>query len=56
MIKIQNFIDGKWVDSAASEYVDVVNPATMEVLARTPLSPAQEVDDAAQAALASKDW
>ena len=57
MIKIQNFIDGKWVDSAANEYVDVVNPATMEVLARTPLSPAQEVDDAAQAALAAfDDW
>lgn len=57
MIKIQNYIDGKWVDSAANEYVDVVNPATMEVLAQTPVSPAQEVDDAAQAALAAfDDW
>ena len=57
MIKIQNYIDGKWIDSAASEYLDVLNPATTEVLAQTPLSTAQEVDDAAQAALAAfDDW
>jgi len=57
MIKIQNFIDGKWVDSGANEYLDVLNPATMEVLAQTPISPAKEVDDAAQAALAAfDDW
>ena len=33
-----NYIGGRWVPSAASESVDVTNPATGEVLARAPLS------------------
>ena len=47
---LENYIDGQWRQSDAQEYLDVVNPATSEVLARTPLSPATEVDRAAQAA------
>ncbi len=48
--ELYNYIDGQWQRSAAADYVDVTNPATDEVLARAPLSPAAEVDRAAQAA------
>jgi malonate-semialdehyde dehydrogenase (acetylating)/methylmalonate-semialdehyde dehydrogenase len=47
---LQNYIQGGWHRSAAKEYVDVTNPATAEVLARTPLSTAAEVDAAVQSA------
>lgn len=50
MKMIKNYIDGVWVASQAMESVDVVNPATGEVLGRTPLSTAADVDAAAQAA------
>jgi len=52
-IKILNYIGGAWRESSASEALDVINPATAEVLARTPLSPASEVDEAARAAAAA---
>lgn len=51
--RLQNYIDGRWQDSTASEFLDVINPATAEVLAQVPLSPASEVDWAAQAAAAA---
>lgn len=41
----------------STEHVDVINPATDELLAQTPLSPASEVDNAASAAgRAFDDW
>lgn len=55
--RVLNFINGEWRDSRATEFFDVVNPATNEVLAQTPLSPVSEVDEAAQAATAAfSDW
>ena len=54
---LYNFIDGVWRASSAAEHLDVINPATAETLARVPLSPAAEVDLAAQAASrAFVDW
>ncbi|UBF24371.1 CoA-acylating methylmalonate-semialdehyde dehydrogenase [Kovacikia minuta CCNUW1] len=50
---LRNYIDGEWCESDATEWLDVVNPATTEVLARVPLSSAAEVDRAAQAAAAA---
>jgi len=47
---LPNFIGGRWVASAAKEFQDVTNPARGEVIARAPLSPASEVDDAVAAA------
>ncbi|MGE5278761.1 MAG: CoA-acylating methylmalonate-semialdehyde dehydrogenase [Acidobacteriota bacterium] len=44
-----NFIGGRWVESHAREHLDVHNPATGEVIARTPLSTAQDVDAAVAA-------
>jgi malonate-semialdehyde dehydrogenase (acetylating) / methylmalonate-semialdehyde dehydrogenase len=47
---LQNYVGGGWHRSSATEYVDVVNPATAEILARTPLSTNADVDAAVQAA------
>jgi malonate-semialdehyde dehydrogenase (acetylating) / methylmalonate-semialdehyde dehydrogenase len=47
---LQNYVGGGWHRSSATEYVDVTNPATAEVLARTPLSTNADVDAAVQAA------
>ena len=56
-IKIKNFYNGEWRESTAVEFVNVINPATQEVMGKTPLSPASEVDAAAQsAAQALPDW
>src|ERR1700688_1981234 len=47
---LQNYVHGGWRRSATQEYVDVINPATAELLARTPLSTAADVDAAVRAA------
>jgi len=55
--KVRNFIDGVWQDSAASDWQDVTNPATGEVLARVPLCDSAEVKNAvAAAASAYPGW
>jgi len=48
--RLQNYINGVWCDSAATETLEVVNPATLEVLAQVPLSPASDVEAATKAA------
>ena len=50
---ILNYIANTWQPSHATEYVDVINPATAELLGRTPLSPKADVDQAVQAASAA---
>jgi len=47
---VQNYIDGQWCEGNAVEQLNVVNPATAELLAQVPLSPYSEVDRAATAA------
>ncbi len=48
---LDNYIDGEWTPAhAATGALDVTKPATGEVLARVPLSGAQDLDDAARAA------
>ena len=55
--RLRNFIGGEWRDSAATESVDVCNPATAEVLGRVPLSSGAEVDGAVRMAnQAFADW
>lgn len=57
MMKLRNYINGRWVESGATVYLDVVNPATYEVMGRVPLSPADDVMKAANAAAqAQKSW
>jgi len=47
---IQNFIGGRWTDSAAREFGEVHNPATTELLARVPFGGTADVDAAVAAA------
>ncbi len=47
---VLNYIKGQWQPSSASDYLDIVNPATMDLLGKVPLSPASEVNEAARAA------
>ncbi|MFB2916893.1 CoA-acylating methylmalonate-semialdehyde dehydrogenase [Aerosakkonema funiforme] len=47
---LKNYINGEWCTSSATNYLDVINPATAEVLGTVPLSPATEVSSAAIAA------
>ncbi len=50
-----NYVDNQWQPSQAAEQLPVANPATAELLAYVPLSPAAEVDDAVQAAFGALD-
>ena len=47
---LKNFIGGEWVAAQTSEFLDVPNPASEELLARVPLSTAADVDAAVKAA------
>ena len=50
---VKNYINGKWVESKAKKFRDVINPATGEVIAKTPFSTKDEADQAIQAAKAA---
>jgi len=57
MQKILNYINSEWIEPKVKEYFDVINPATGELIARTPLCGFNEVDSAAKAAAAAfPDW
>src|SRR3984893_15044005 len=47
---LDNFIGGRWVKAQTTDFFDVHNPALGEVIGRTPLSSAADVDAAVQAA------
>ncbi|WP_338497573.1 CoA-acylating methylmalonate-semialdehyde dehydrogenase [Pseudomonas sp. WP18] len=47
---VKLLIDGEWVESQSSEWHDIVNPATQQVLAKVPFATAAEVDAAIAAA------
>jgi malonate-semialdehyde dehydrogenase (acetylating)/methylmalonate-semialdehyde dehydrogenase len=48
--RLRNYVDGAWRDSAATDFRDIVNPATGETLAEVPLGGAADVDAAVRAA------
>jgi 1-pyrroline dehydrogenase len=53
----QAFSGGAWVDSASGETMEVINPATGEVIAEVPRCSAEDVDRAVEAAGAVlPDW
>lgn len=55
--RLKNFINGEWRVSQATTYEKVYNPATKEVIAEVPLSPKNEVDEAAKIAQqAFEEW
>ncbi len=50
---LRDFVGGEWVESRATDHVDVFNPATGAVIARTPLGTRADVDAAVAAAKAA---
>lgn len=55
--KTQNFIAGKWLDSEATTWYDVPNPATQQIVTQVPQSTPAELEAAtAAAAEAFKSW
>lgn len=55
--QLLNFVDGQWVRSSASDYLDVMNPATAQALTTVPLSPGAEVETAvSKASAAFYEW
>ncbi len=55
--KVKLLIDGEWVESQTTEWHDIVNPATQQVLAKVPFATAAEVDAAVSAAQrAFQNW
>lgn len=55
--KLQNFIGGAWVDPLDAERIDLVNPATEEVIAQLPAGSSEDVEAAiAAAAEAAPGW
>ena len=56
-IKVPHYINGAWVESTASNWQDVMNPASGEVLGSVPQVEAAEVSMAVEAAAAAyPDW
>ncbi len=53
---LKNYINGKWVDSVSKETIDVLNPATGEVLAKVPFGEATAGDVETAAAAAHKAY
>src|SRR5437016_10953213 len=51
--ELENYVNGAWRRATASDYAEVMNPATGELLARTPLASSADVDAAVQAAAAA---
>ena len=57
MRKILNYINGEWIEPKDKGYFDVINPATGELIAKTPLCGFDAVDSVAKAAAAAfPDW
>src|SRR5271154_3542741 len=51
--KLPHYVNGEWVDSTASEWLTVVNPATGDGIATVPLASSAEVAKAVEAAAAA---
>ncbi|WP_257347946.1 methylmalonate-semialdehyde dehydrogenase [Pseudalkalibacillus decolorationis] len=49
-VKLKNYINGEWVESKTTNYEDVYNPATKEVIAKVPLSTKEDIDYAVEVA------
>ena len=57
MKTIKNYVNGQWIEPENSGTLDVENPSTGEIIAKTPLSTVAEVNRTIEAAAeAFKDW
>ena len=54
---VKNYVNGQWREAENTGYLDVENPSTGEILAKTPFSTTEETNSAIQAAAeAYKTW
>jgi malonate-semialdehyde dehydrogenase (acetylating)/methylmalonate-semialdehyde dehydrogenase len=54
---LKNYINGEWVASTSTEFLDVPNPATGEILAKVPISTTADFEKAVEVAdKAFEDW
>ncbi len=53
--RVRNYIDGGWVESDSERVLDVINPATTEVIAEVPMATRAEVESAVTAAQEAYD-
>lgn len=51
--RLKNYINGEWVNSQTTNYEDVLNPATKEIICQVPLSTKEDVEMATKASLAA---
>ena len=57
MRELKNYVNGKWVEPKNNGFINVENPSTGEILAKSPLSTTEEVNQAIEAAgQAYKIW
>src|SRR5690606_16101998 len=53
----QLYVNGKYVESTGTEWIDILNPSTEEVISRIPKGTAEDVDKAVEAAFqAQQAW
>lgn len=50
IVVLENYINGEFVASAATETLDLINPVDESVVGRTPVSTKEDVDAAVEAA------
>lgn len=54
---LKNYVNGQWVDSKATKFYDIVNPATQEIISKVPQTPKDEFDSAVELAKSTfKTW
>ncbi len=54
---LKNYVSGEWIEPEGGSSLDVENPSTGEIIGKTPLSSAADVDRAVQAAAAAfPEW
>jgi malonate-semialdehyde dehydrogenase (acetylating) / methylmalonate-semialdehyde dehydrogenase len=57
LIKVANYVNGRWRQATTAEWLDVSNPASGELIAQVPISTAAEVAAAVDAAAAAyPEW
>ncbi|WP_281864068.1 aldehyde dehydrogenase [Planomicrobium okeanokoites] len=57
MQKHQLYVNGEYIDSTGTEWIDIINPATEEVISQIPKGNGQDVDKAVEAAFqAQQAW
>ena len=56
-IRERLYIDGKWVQPTGTGSIDVINPATEEIIGKIPVGSEKDIDKAASAArIAFESW